>query len=301
MTSPTFDVIGIGRSCVDHIAVVKSLPRRDTKTPMIQYAAAAGGQSSTAAAALSRLGLKCACAGLVGDDPEGAFLKSCLREEGVDDTMVLVEPGARTPVALILVEEATGTRTIAYLDSLRGRLRAESFDFDLLLSTRCLLIDPYATSLGAELAPRARKKGVVTIYDAEHVVEDFEKMLSAADYVIGSEQVVETLGEKDVEAALQKIFSYRPRAAVITLGDKGCAALGPGGYLRRPAFRVRAVDTTAAGDAFHAGFAYGVLAGWRLPRVLDFASAMGALVCRGLGGRSALPTLAETMELAEGD
>lgn len=299
MNAPKFDVIGIGRNCVDHLAVMETLPRRDTKAPMLQYVVAPGGQSSTAAAALSRLGLKCACAGLVGDDPDGAFLKKCLREEGVDDTKVLAEPGARTPVALILVEAGSGKRTIAYLDSLRGRLKPERFDFNALLSTRCLLIDPYATSLGARLAPLGRERGVVTIYDAEHEVEDFEKMLETSDYIIGSEQVVETLGETGVEAALKKLFSYGPRAAVITLGEKGCAALGPEGILRRKAYAVKAVDTTAAGDAFHAGFAFGVLKGWELPRLLEFASALGALVCRGLGGRASLPTLDEVFELVK--
>ena len=296
-----FDVVGIGRCCLDHIAVLKSLPRADTKVPMVRYAMVGGGQSSTAMVALSRLGLKTAFVGVVGDDALGEMLVAELRAEGVDTTGVRVIPKVPTPVALILVEEKKGTRTIAYLDSMAGRLNRRTADRDLALSSRLLLVDPYGSRLAAELGAEIKKRGIVTVYDAEHETEGFSRMLSLADYLVASRDVSGVLGARTPREALKKLYSFGPRAAVVTLGREGCIALSPSGFLRKPAFRIGVVDSTAAGDAFHAGFAYGVFRSWPLERTLVFANALGALVCRGLGGRATLPTLPEALAFIRRD
>ncbi|MCX6348639.1 MAG: carbohydrate kinase family protein [Candidatus Aureabacteria bacterium] len=290
-----FDVVGIGRSCIDHIAIVKGLPRVDTKTPVLRYAMAGGGQSSTAMVALARLGLKTAYVGVVGDDALGEMVVAGLKREGVDTSGVKVIKGVPTPVALILVEEKKGTRTIAYLDSMKGRLTRKTADLDVIFSARVLMIDPYGTRLGVEIGKEVKKRGIVTVYDAEHETEGFSRMLALADYLVASRDVAETLGLKTPRQALTRLFSYKPKAAVVTLGKEGCIALSSGGFMRTPAFQVEVVDSTAAGDAFHAGFAYGVFQEWPLDKTLAFANALGALVCRGLGGRETLPTLGEAL------
>lgn len=296
-----FDVVGIGRCCLDHIAVLKSLPRADTKVPMARYAMVGGGQSSTAMVALSRLGLKTAFVGVVGDDALGEMLVAELKAEGVDTTGVRVIPKVPTPVALILVEEKKGTRTIAYLDSLAGRLRRRTADLDLVLFSRLLMIDPYGTRLGVEIAGEIKKRGIITVYDAEHETSGFSRMLDRADYLVASRDAASTLGAKTPREALNKLYSHGPQAAVVTLGRKGCIALSPAGFQAAPAFPIKVVDSTAAGDAFHAGFAYGVFRSWPLERTLVFANALGALVCRGLGGRATLPTLPEALAFIRRD
>jgi len=291
-----FDAVGIGRCCVDYLALVPSLPPPDAKVPMKDFRVVGGGQATTAMAALSRLGLKTAYVGVVGDDRGGRLVLSGLEEFGVDVSSVVIEKGGETPAALIFVDQAAHTRTIAYQPTAPGRLSLSAVDPEFILSGRCLLVDPHETLFGLEIAPAAKERCIPLIYDAEHPTEGFAEMLAAADYVVGSREVVETLGASGVEDALEKILSAGPKAAVITLGDRGAAALTPEGIFRRPAFPVEVVDTTAAGDAFHAGFAYAVLQGWDMARTLDFANALGALVCRGLGGRETLPALSEVRE-----
>ncbi len=264
---------------------------------MKDYRLVGGGQATTALAALSRLGLKTAYLGVVGDDPGGKLVLSGLKEFGVDVSSVVVEEGGETPVALIFVDETAHTRTIAYQPTAPGRLSLSSVDPEFVLSGRCLLVDPHETLFGLEIAPAAKERSIPLIYDAEHMTDGFEEMLAAADYVVGSEDVVSTLNASCVEAALETILDAGPKAAVITLGSEGAIALTRRGLFRRPAFRVRVIDTTAAGDAFHAGFAYAVLRGWDMERTLDFANALGALVCRGLGGRETLPDLKEVLDL----
>ena len=252
-----------------------------------------GGQATTALAALSRLGLKTAYVGVVGDDHGGRLVLDGLRRESVDLTNVVVDGNLSTPVALIFVDEAAGTRTIAYQPTSPGRLKLSKIDMGLVLSTRCLMIDPHETLFGLGLAPLAKARDIPIIYDAEHLADGFYEMLAAADYIIGSEDVIQTLGVTTPEEALNKLISSGARAAVITLGSRGSIALTASGLVRRPAYRIEVVDTTAAGDAFHAGFAYGVLQGWELKKILTFSNAMGAMVCRGLGGRESLPSLGE--------
>jgi len=255
-----------------------------------------GGQATTALVALSRLGLKTAYMGVVGDDPAGRLVLDGLRREGVDLTNVVVDGDLPTPVALIFVDEASGTRTIAYQPTSPDRLKHAAINIEIVLSARCLMIDPHETLFGLELAPLAKARGIPIIYDAEHLAEGFYEMLAAADYIIGSEDVIQTLEAVTPEEALKRLLSFGARAAVITLGAKGSIALTANGLIRCPAYRIEVVDTTAAGDAFHAGFAYGILKGWELKKILTFSNAMGALVCRALGGRESLPSLEEIHE-----
>ncbi len=248
-----FDAVGIGRNCVDYLALVPSLPPPDAKVPMKDFRVVGGGQATTAMAALSRLGLKTAYVGVVGGDPGGKLVLSGLEEFGVDVSSVVVEEGGETPAALIFVDESAQTRTIAYQPTAPGRLSLSAVDPEFILSGRCLLVDPHETLFGLEMAGEAKKRGIPVIYDAEHPAEGFAEMLSAADYVVGSRDVVGTLNASDVGEALKIIFAAGPKAAVITLGSEGAAALTAEGFFRRPAWRVAVVDTTAAGEPDRAG------------------------------------------------
>ncbi len=293
-----FDVIGIGRNCVDYLSLVDGLPREDTKVPVLEHLVEGGGQASTALAALARLGLKTAFAGLIGDDDPGRWSLCALEREGVDVSLVRVVPGLPTPAAQILVNTRTGSRTIAYLDSLAGCLSPDLFSREDLLSCRLLLIDPFGASVGAALAPEALSRGIPVIFDAERSGPFVEEMLDSCSHAVAAAEIVSALGAGSPDEALSELYRRGDKtAAVITLGKEGSIGLGPEGFFRQAAFPVEVVDTTAAGDAYHAGFAYGVLRGWSLPRAMACGSALGAQVCRGLGGRSPLPRREEVAAL----
>jgi len=293
-----FDVIGIGRNCVDYLSLVDGLPREDTKVPVLEHLVEGGGQASTALAALARLGLKTAFAGLVGDDEPGRWSLRALEREGVDVSLVRVVPGFPTPAAQILVNTRTGSRTIAYLDSLAGRLSPDLFSREDLLSCRLLLIDPFGAPVGAALAREAFSRGIPVIFDAERSGPFVEAMLDSCSHAVAAAEIVSALGVGSPDEALSELYHRGDKtAAVITMGEGGSIGLGPEGFFRQAAFPVKVVDTTAAGDAYHAGFVYGVLRGWGLPRAMACGSALGALVCRGLGGRSPLPRREEVAEL----
>ncbi|HRE27989.1 MAG TPA: PfkB family carbohydrate kinase, partial [Anaerolineales bacterium] len=103
-----------------------------------------------------------------------------------------------------------------------------------------------------------------------------------------------------VRAAAEALREQGAATVVMTLGARGVYALGPEGELRVPTFPVKAVDTTAAGDAFSGGLAYGLASGLTLSEALRWGCAAGALACTRAGAVPSLPTQAEALTLLTG-
>jgi sugar/nucleoside kinase (ribokinase family) len=103
---------------------------------------------------------------------------------------------------------------------------------------------------------------------------------------------VRLTGEADLETALRHIQKrYGCALTAATLGCDGVLAWDGSQFYLRPAYRVPVVDTTGAGDIFHAGFIYGLLQGWPIGRQLDFACAAAALNCTAAGARGGIQTV----------
>jgi sugar/nucleoside kinase (ribokinase family) len=98
-----------------------------------------------------------------------------------------------------------------------------------------------------------------------------------------------------VAPLLERMHKYGPSVVGITFGAEGCWYSIGEGPVHQPAFSVPVVDTTGAGDTFHGAIACGLARGWEAPRTVEFASAVAALKCRALGGRSGIPSLRETL------
>lgn len=123
---------------------------------------------------------------------------------------------------------------------------------------------------------------------------DLRELAGAVDALIVPQTCAKQLSpEGNWLHRLETLGELGAAFAVITAGADGCYYLDEGNLVHQPAFPVKAVDTTGAGDAFHGAFAYGMAARWHAPRCIRFASAVAALSTRALGGRRALPTLAE--------
>lgn len=152
MSKARFDVMVVGRACVDHLCVVDVFPAEDTKVPFSLRLVEGGGQGATAACCVARLGGKVAYAGCVGDDEEGLFCLKRLHAYGVDTSLVRVIPGGRTPLAFVFITATSGRRTIIYEP---GTLPAVEFDgrlVELFSETPAILLGPQATNLAVHLA-----------------------------------------------------------------------------------------------------------------------------------------------------
>lgn len=293
-TRPRWDVVGVGLSAVDFLCVVPHLPAFDTKLKMSRFRLAGGGQVATALVALSRWGLKCAYVGKVGGDELGQFTIGELEREGVDTSAVSVASGAASQCAAILIEEASGERTIAWHRPEEAELAPADVPADLIASARALLLDGHESDAALSAARAARKAGLVVLLDAEEVSPLAGELVASTDHCIATAAFVRAFsGLDDLPAGLEAIRAAGPAVAGVTLGRGGYAALDETGLVARGGFKVPVVDTTGCGDVFHAGYLHGLLAGWPLAERLDFANAAAAIKCRELGGRAGIPTLEE--------
>jgi len=292
-----FDAVGIGLNSADLLCVVERHPLFNTKGPLLEVSRQGGGQAATAMAALARLGLRTAYIGAVGDDEEGRFSLQSLRAEGVDVEGVALQPGRASQFAVILVQRGgpsaeRGGRTILWRREVA--LRPGDVREDIVRSSRMLHVDGHNLEAELRAAEWAREEGIPVSFDAERALPGTEALVRMTDYLVASEDFPQAFtGEASLEEALRAIRRLGPRVAAATLGESGALAFDGERFHRSPAFEVEAVDTTGAGDVFHAGLIYGVLQGHPLPRTLRFANALAAMSCRALGGRAALPRLGE--------
>jgi len=295
-----FDCVGFGLNAVDHLVVVPAYPTFNTKIRLTTHTESAGGQTATAMVALRRLGMRTAYAGRFGSDEEGRFGLSTLVREGVDTSFAETIEGARTQVAFIIIDACSGERTIIWDRDERLAYRPDEAPEGFGARGRVLHLDAHDPPACARLAREARAAGTIVSVDVDNIYEGLPELLPLLDVLISSAEFPHRLtGLADHRAALIETKArYGCRLVGLTLGVQGALVYHEGVFLETPALPVPGGcrDTTGAGDAFHAGFIYGLLRGEELEGCLKLGSATAALKCRALGGRKALPTERELLE-----
>ena len=294
-----YDVLVIGRSCVDYIAVVDAFPRENTKTALKHRLVEGGGQGGTAAACIARLGGRVGYVGRLGDDDAGRICLNRLTAFNVDTRRVQVIPGGKTPEAYIYVTASTGDRTIFYEPSTLPRLEREDVPAGLIASARVLLLDPETTYL-ADLLPEADRPRVV--YDAERWRDGMEAMMQRADYFIPSRDFLDDHriggGARTLEGRMKGLQAGLPGRLIVTDGRQGAYYFDDGQLVQVPAPLVTVRDTIGAGDNFHAAFALALSRGDSLSDAVRLAVAVASLSCQAYGGRNGLPSLENARSLA---
>ena len=296
-----YDVVGVGVNAVDHLCTVDTFPTFDSKQTLAGYDLQPGGQVATALVALQRWGRRTAYVGTFGDGPLGALSRRSLVDEGVDAARAPTRVGVANQTAVILIDAASGERTILMHRPAALTLRVDELDRALVAAARVLHLDGYDADAALAAATWARAAGVPVVVDVDTGVDWVERLLALTDAVILSRDFACVLAATDdTDAALAALVA-RTRAPLvaITLGADGVVARTAAGTLRVPGYAVAAVDTTGAGDIFRAGFIHGLLEGWPLERALRFANATAALKCTKLGGRPGIPTVAAAERLME--
>ncbi len=295
-----FDVVGVGLNAIDYLVGVPRFPVPGEKLRMSSFTREGGGQVATALVALSRWGLRCKYVGNVGDDEHGRLSSLLLSQEGVDLAHVRAIPRASSQFAVILVEEGTGERTILWDRDPRIRVTPDDLPLGDIGRARALLLDGHDVPSAIAAARAARAEGVPVVLDAEKVQEGTEELLSLCDHIVAAGHFPGLLlpGASAEDGAREILRRYAPRTSTVTLGDRGAFGCDGRDEIRAPSIRVEAVDTTGAGDIFHAGFLYALLGGGPFREILAFANAAAGLSCRGIGGRSAIPTVEAIREAA---
>ncbi len=290
-----FDVVGVGLNAIDYLVGLPRFPVPGEKVRMSSFARGGGGQVATALVALSRWGCRCAYVGNVGDDDHGRLSSLLLSREGIDLSHVRTVSGASSQFAVILVEEGTGERTILWDRDPKIRVSPEELPLEEIRKTKALLLDGHDVTAAIVAARTARVAGVPVVLDAEKVQEGTEELLSVCDHIVAAGHFPGLLfpGVSGEDGAREILRRYAPRTSTVTLGPRGAFGCDGREEVFSPAIGVRAVDTTGAGDIFHAGFLYALLERHPFRETLAFANAAAGLSCRGLGGRAAIPAIGE--------
>ena len=295
-----YDVLTIGRSCVDFIIVVDEFPQENSKMPLDSRLMEAGGQGGTSACCVAKLGGKVSYIGQVGDDTEGQFCLSRLRAFDVDTNFVKIIPKGKTPIAYIIVTKSNGNRTIVYEKNSLPRLNIKNIPQDLIFNSKVIMIDPETTYLIKDLNRKLKAK---IVYDCERWQPDMEDMLKSADFFIPSSEFLDStdLFDKN-EPFFKKIIQLNQMVKnqlIITSGENGAYYFSNNNLYHVEVPKVNVKDTIGAGDNFHAAFSIAISKKYDLHEAVKFAVSVATLSCSEYGGKNGIPDFHSAQDVAK--
>jgi sugar/nucleoside kinase (ribokinase family) len=285
---PKVDVVGVGLNATDTLIPVPHFPERGSKVEVDSANVLLGGQVASAMAACRQWGLRTRYVGKVGEDHAAALHRAEFERLGVE-AHFFTAPASPSLQSFILVDPA-GERTVLWKRDPRLTLLPEELDREWIVNARVLHLDGHDTPAAALAAQWARDAGIPVVADLDDLYSGHEALLPNIDFLITSRDIPARLtGEPDLRQSLPQVHRrYACRLTAATLGHEGVLAWDGERFHYAPAYRIDAVDTTGAGDIFHAGFIYGLLQGWPLQRQLEFACAAAALNCAAVGARGGI-------------
>lgn len=296
----------IGSVNMDLVVRVPRAPRDGETLRGTEFLTAPGGKGANQAVAAARLGAEVTFIGAVGKDAFGAELLAGLARDGVDTGRVRIRDEAPTGVALILVQDSGENSIVVALganDSLApADLQAHE---DVLSAADVLLLQLEAPIETVDEAIRLGKAhGCLVVLDAAPPSERYPSRLGEVDVLTPNETEASALlqgarvaGLESARDAALRLLERGPGAVALKLGAQGCLIADPSGVCHVPALGVDAVDTTAAGDAWTAGFAIARAEGLPPEEAGRFANACGALAATRLGAQPSLPAREEVERL----
>jgi sulfofructose kinase len=286
------DIVGVGLNATDTIIRLPHFPAFNSKVEFRVSEILPGGQVATAVTACARWGLKARYVGKIGDDSYGLLQQNEMRKAGIEAHWVVV-PDCQSQSSFILVDGQTGERTVLWKRDPRLELLPSEIQREWVVQARLLHVDGHDCAGATQAACWARSAGIPVTADLDNLYPRVEGLLESVDYAIASKEFHTRLcGETDPFVSLPAIASrFGCRLTAATLGVDGVLAWDNHRFHYAPAFDLKAIDTTGAGDVFHAGFAYSLLRGDELAASLEFSCAAAGLACLGVGARGGITGL----------
>jgi ribokinase len=299
-------IVVIGSINLDLVTVAPRIPRAGETIAGSTFQTFPGGKGANQAVAAARLGAPVTMIGKVGDDDFGLRLRANLQDCGVDISAVSRVSGA-SGVALINIDDR-GDNAITIVAGANGEVMPADVDanLDVIRSAGILLTQleiPLQTVI--HLSEVARSEDIPLMLDPAPAQTLPSTLFKNVDWLTPNEteacsllnHVGQQISDGDMRSVADHLLRLGSRNVILKLGDRGCyLALADGTRELVRAYAVRAVDSTAAGDAFNAAFAVSLLQGKSAIDSAQYASAVSAISVMRNGAQASMPTLAEVEE-----
>jgi ribokinase len=297
------DIIGFGALNVDRLYRVDRVARAGEEIFITGYYETPGGSAANTVVGLSRLGIKVGYIGKVVNDREGLLQLESLREEGVDTRGVVVSEEGRSGYVVGVVDRK-GRRALYVNPGVNDALGFEEIDLNYAGKTNFL----HLTSFLGEKPFEAQKKLINTLLDVQISFDPGEiyarkglpalKAIIRKSFVIFlNERELRILTGEDFRSGSKVLLKEDVRVVAVKLGEKGCYITDGMEEHLIDAYKVNVVDTTGAGDAYCAGFLYGLLAGKDLYTCGKLGNFVASYKIRKIGARAGLPRLSALREM----
>lgn len=290
------DVTGFGALNLDKILYVDKIPGRDEEGFIGSVEYFPGGSAANTIVGLSRLGLSTAYIGRVGNDADGTRLLADMQGEGVDAAGIRVAVG-RSGTCLIMVDRR-GDRAILVDPGVNDTVDYGEIDVDSVSKSGFIHFTSFVcrdsqASFEAQKKLAARVDADIsfdpgTLY-AERGLSEMRPIIRRCRVVLLSEHELRLMTGFGVEEGAEALVAEGVEIVAVKLGERGCYVTDGKHAFTTPAYSVNVVDTTGAGDAFNAGFIYGLRRGRSLADCSRLGNRVAAYCIQERGARAGLP------------
>jgi len=280
----------VGVITIDTIALVEKYPSADERVVALEISRAGGGPAAVAAVALSRLGIKSAIVGTIGNDADGKELLRIFEKEGVETSGISVGTSA-TAGSVIVASKEHSERAISTRQPMVQAPINEAAK-KLITQAQWVHLDHVGITRLAELGI-SRGNGPLISFDAGYGVETFDP-ITVDLFVPTDRQMALRYPGINLAVALENDSMKAGNTVVATQGSAGSAGFSPEtGLVTAQGFTVDVMSTLGAGDVFHGALVAQLIHGFPLDEAMFRANAVAALSCTGLDGQSKIPTTTE--------
>jgi len=301
------DILCLGILVADIIGQrVKRWPEKGKLELIDRVELHSGGCAANTAIDLAKPGLKVGLAGKLGNDPLGDFLLKTYRKYDLDIRGVRRANKMGTSATLVMVD-SNGERSFLHAPGANKEFSLKDIDRSLLTNCKILhiagsfLLPKLDGQPIARIFQEAKKRKIITsldtVWDAQgRWLKLIAPVFPYLDFFLPNlEEAKMITGQRNPEKIANKLLGLGVKTVALKMGKKGCYVANRKCIVTRPAYQIKPVDTTGAGDAFAAGFLFGVIKGWPLARIVSFANAVGAMACLALGATDGVTSFRETI------
>lgn len=291
-------VLCIGHAAYDITLLIDHFPVENSKVRTGEDVECGGGAAANAAYLLAKWGTNTSFVGAVGDDLYGKRVCEEFQRIGVNITYLEVTADFRTTTSYILANRSNGTRTIVVSRSKNRGAKTPKLEtvFDVIL------VD--GEELEISLDVLSKNKDAISVLDAGNLKENIVKLAYKVNYVVCSKDFAEEftnmkinpLDENSLYPVYDKLKQEFKNNVIITLGEHGSFTKFAD-YKLIPSIRVKAIDSTGAGDIYHGAFTYFLANGYSLLDSMWYANVAGGLSVTKVGGKQSMPELSEVLNV----